>query len=207
MEKKRSFKDDFTLVSLLLIPVCVAINIVGFQLAQLLRLPVFLDVIGTILVGIVAGPWIAIITGFLTNAINAIFNPVYLPYSVVNMAIGIFAALLSAKGMMGKWWKIGISGVIIALVATCTAAPITVILFGGMTGHATSMITAGFLATGTKIWTAVFSTHFITESADKILSLIVAVLIVKRISSRYLSKLKYGEQYIKEDKVAEAADI
>ena len=203
-EKKRSFKDDFTLVSLLLIPVCVAINIVGFQLAQLLRLPVFLDVIGTILVGIVAGPWIAIITGFLTNCINAIFNPVYLPYSVVNMAIGLAAALLSGSGMMTKWWKIVVSGIIIALISTCIASPITVILFGGMTGNATSMITAGFLATGQKIWTAVFSTHFITESADKILSTIVAVLIVRRVSSRYLSKLKYGEFYIKEVSLNEA---
>ena len=153
----------------------------------------------TILVGIIAGPWIAIITGFLTNAINAIFNPVYLPYSIVSMAIGITAALLSRGKMLTKWWKIGISGVIVALVATVTASPITVILFGGITGNASSMITAGFLATGTKIWTAVFSTHFITESVDKIAGTIVAVLIVKRISSRYLSKLKYGELYMKSE--------
>ncbi|KGT72790.1 histidine kinase, partial [Bradyrhizobium japonicum] len=35
-------KKDFTLMAILLIPVCVAINMVGFQVAQLLRLPIFL---------------------------------------------------------------------------------------------------------------------------------------------------------------------
>lgn len=199
METKSGIKQDFNLMAILLIPVCVAINIVGFQLAQLLRLPIYIDTIGTILVGIIAGPWIAILTGLLTNCINAIFNPVYLPYSIVNMAIGLTAAILSRNKMFGKLWKICISGIIIALVATFTASPITVILFGGITGNASSMITAGFLATGHEIWTAVISTHFITESIDKILGVVISLLIIRRISSRYLSKLKYGELYIREE--------
>lgn len=203
MKLKDSIKQDLNLMAVLLIPVCVAINMVGFQLAQILRLPIYLDTIGTVLVGIIAGPWIAILTGFLTNCINAIFNPVYLPYSVVSIAIGLTAAILSKKKMFTSWGKIFISGVIISLVATVTASPITVILFGGITGSTGSMITAGFLATGHKIWTAVFSAQFITEIVDKQLCVFICVLIVRRISSRYLSKLKNGHLYIKDEELDE----
>ena len=36
-------KNDFTLISVLLIPVAVAINFVGGQLAMALKLPIYLD--------------------------------------------------------------------------------------------------------------------------------------------------------------------
>lgn len=96
MEK---MKNDFSLIAILLIPVSIAINIVGFQIAQMLRLPIFLDTIGTILIGLLAGPWVAAITGLLTNLINGIFNPVYLAYIPTAMVIGIAAGYLSKVKM------------------------------------------------------------------------------------------------------------
>ena len=50
--KKHSIKDDFSMMAILTIPVCVAVNFVGGQLASLLKLPMYLDVIGTIFSGI-----------------------------------------------------------------------------------------------------------------------------------------------------------
>ena len=49
LKKKYSLKKDFSMVALLLIPIAVAINFVGGQLASLLKLPFYLDTIGTIL--------------------------------------------------------------------------------------------------------------------------------------------------------------
>ncbi|MEZ5189909.1 MAG: hypothetical protein R2717_02785 [Schumannella sp.] len=40
-----------------LVPVCVALNIVGGYIASALRLPVYLDMIGTAISAIVLGPW------------------------------------------------------------------------------------------------------------------------------------------------------
>ena len=197
MENKKGFAKDFTMMSILLIPVAIAINIVGFQLVQLLRLPVYLDTIGTIMIAMICGPWVGAVTGFLTNAINAIFNPVYLPYSLVSIAIGIVTGYMSKKGMFLKVWKTLIAGIILSLVTTIIAAPITVVLFGGGTGHSTTAITAVFLAAGQNIWTSVFSSTLIGDSADKILSAFIAYAIVKSMSSRYLSKLSYGDIYIK----------
>ena len=197
MEK---IKNDFSLIAILLIPVSIAINIVGFQIAQMLRLPIFLDTIGTILIGLLAGPWVAAITGLLTNLINGIFNPVYLAYIPTAMVIGVAAGYLSKFKMTQGIIKMVVSGIIITLVVTIVSAPITVLVFGGATGNTSSAITAVFLASGQQIWTAVFSSTIITEFIDKILSVVISALIVKGMSSRYLSKFKYGNLYLKKQK-------
>ena len=62
-------KKDFTTMTWVLIPVAIAINIAIGQIVVLLKLPVFLDSIGTVLVGIICGPWAGALTGALSNTI------------------------------------------------------------------------------------------------------------------------------------------
>ena len=53
-----------------LMPVAIAINIVlGVTVQQVLKLPIYLDSIGTILVGVLAGPIAGALTGILSNLI------------------------------------------------------------------------------------------------------------------------------------------
>lgn len=193
-------KRDFSLIALLLIPVCIAINIVGFQLTQLLRLPIFLDTIGTILADAIAGPWIGAITGLLTNAINGIFNPIYFPYALTSIGIGVAAGLLARKGMFAKIWKLVIAGIVIVLVSTIISGFITALVFGGATGGTGSIFTATLLAAGNNIWTSVFSVAIFQELGDKLLSVAIVYLIIKGMPSRYLTKMKYGSMYISENK-------
>lgn len=188
---------DFTLLALLLIPVGVAINIVGFQLCQLLRLPIFLDSIGTILTGAIAGPWIGAITGLLTNMINGIFNPVYFPYAITSIIVGITAGVLGGRGMFTKIWKTLVSGLIIMLLATISSGTITAVLFSGATGSTASVVTATLLAAGQNIFQSVFTVQVIQELADKLISVLVVMFVIRGISTRYLFKLKYGDVYMK----------
>ena len=59
MEKKKySIKEDFSMLALLIIPVGVAVNFVGGQLASILKLPMYLDTIGTIFAAMLCGPWV-----------------------------------------------------------------------------------------------------------------------------------------------------
>ena len=111
-------KETFSIMVILLIPVAIAINIVGGQMTSILKIPVDLDMIGVILVGALAGPIPAAVTGVLTNLINGIMDPTWLPYAFVSFFIGISSGLLSKYNMMTKIWKLAVSGVIIALVAT-----------------------------------------------------------------------------------------
>ena len=200
-------KNEFSLISILLIPVAIAINFVGFQIAQALKLPMYLDSIGTMLVGLIAGPWVGAATGLLTNLINGVFNPVYFAFTPIAILIGVLAGLFSKYKMMTNPIKIGTSIVIMTLILTVAQAPIIVYAFGGATGTGSAAITAAFLASGKKIWESVFSSTIIVELADKGISLITAFLIAKSMSSRYLSKFKYGEQYIRKSQKTNIDDI
>ena len=81
MAKKLSFvdgiKEQFETKALVLIPIAVGINLVGGTLCSTLKLPLFLDMIGTIVIACLSGPWVAALTGLLTNVFLAmVANPV-----------------------------------------------------------------------------------------------------------------------------------
>ena len=197
MMTKNKGKETFSLMVILLIPVAIAINIVGGQMTSMLKIPVDLDMIGVLLVGALAGPIPAALTGVLTNLINGIMDPSWLPYAFCSFFIGISAGLLSKYNMMNKIWKLAVSGIIIALVATVTATPITVFFFGGATGGGASMIAAGLMATGKQILEAVLSVYIVTETIGKMISIFVAYVIIKVIPDRTLTKYKYGMNFVK----------
>ena len=52
---------------LALMPVAIAINIAVGAIIVALRLPIYLDSIGTVLVGVLAGPWAGALTGLLVE--------------------------------------------------------------------------------------------------------------------------------------------
>ena len=108
----RKKNETFSMMVILLIPVAIAINIVGGQMTSILKIPVDLDMIGVILVGALAGPLPAAVTGVLTNLINGIFDPTWIPYAFCAFFIGISSGLLSKYNMMTKVWKLVISGII-----------------------------------------------------------------------------------------------
>lgn len=195
MAAKNKGKETFSLMVILLIPVAIAINIVGGQMTSMLKIPVDLDMIGVILVGALAGPIPAAVTGVLTNLINGVMDPSWLPYAFCSFFIGITSGLLSKYNMMNKIWKLIVSGIVIALVATVTATPITVFFFGGA-----SMIAAGLMATGKQILEAVLSVYIVTETIGKTISVFVAYIIIKVIPDRTLTKYRYGMNFVKRDK-------
>ena len=92
--------------SLVLIPFAIALNIVlGAVVGQVLKLPLYLDSIGTILVGALAGPIPGLVTGALTDLIwgYAIPPPVGSPTA------GPFAITASCIGLLaGLWGRLGV---------------------------------------------------------------------------------------------------
>ncbi|MDR3645794.1 MAG: ECF transporter S component [Clostridia bacterium] len=195
--KTKGVKKNISLMALLLIPVAVAINIVGGQIVAALKLPIYLDSVGTILIAILAGPWLGALTGLLSNSINAIFDPTFFPYVIVSIVLGLVAGFLASKKMFTKIWKVAVSGVILALCATIVSSPITAFFFGGVTGSGSTFITAALMATGQNLIQSVLTSSIIADLCDKVLSVFICFFIIKSISSRYLSKFSYGEFYIK----------
>lgn len=188
--KKSSSRIPLTYV-VALVPVAAALNIVGGQINTVLKLPTFLDMIGTAVVAIVLGPWWGALVGVITNLVSSLISgPIGLPFAVVNVA----GALVWGYGVrnlkMGRSFGMYfVLNLITALVCTIFAVPIYVFIFGGATGHFADMMTAAFLAAGQNLITSVFSSNIIVSLADKVISGFVALAIIEALPKNLTSKL------------------
>lgn len=187
-------KQDFTTITLTLIPVAIVLNIVVGQIAGALNLPVFLDSIGTMLVALLAGPWVAGLTGLLSNLIwGLISSPTAAAFAPVAMVIGLVAGLLARIGLFRHWWQAVISGAIIAVALSFVAVPIRVYLFGGVTGSGADFFTGYLLAVGRDLFGAVLITVISSNLLDKIVTAVLAWLIVKSLPNRFSTRFPRAE--------------
>jgi energy-coupling factor transport system substrate-specific component len=96
---------DLTTAVLTLMPVAIAINIAVGSIAFALRLPIYLDSIGTVLVGALAGPWAGALTGILSNFIWSILpipggaGPTAAFFAPVAAVIGLMAGFWASRGV------------------------------------------------------------------------------------------------------------
>ena len=100
-----SITSQFDTRTIVLIPIAIAINIIlGQTVSAALKIPVYLDSIGTILVGVLAGPVAGALTGGLANLIwtyvlPAPFHSDYAaPFFIVAVEIGLLAGLFGRLG-------------------------------------------------------------------------------------------------------------
>ena len=91
---------DFSTSVITLMPVAIAINIAVGSIVYFLKLPIYLDSIGTVLVGVLAGPWAGALTGLLANLIWSIL-PV--PGGATPLA-AFFAPVAAVIGLMAGFW-------------------------------------------------------------------------------------------------------
>ena len=98
----------FTTRTLVLMATGIALNMALGQLAELLKLPIFLDSLGTMLVAVLCGPWIGGLTGLITNLLwgliqgptAAFFAPVaaIIPGAATS-AVLIYVGVLMLQGL------------------------------------------------------------------------------------------------------------
>lgn len=194
MKLIESIKKDFNTMTWVLIPVAIAINVVIGQIVVLLRLPVYLDSIGTVLVAALAGPWAGALTGTLSNIIWGLaIDPNAFPWFPVALFIGFVAGWCAIGGLFKSWWKVVITGFLVALTAAIVSTPIAVYLYGGITASGSSFITAFLLETGRGLVESVLSTNFLVEPVDKIATALLAYAIIKGLSQRYISRFPRAE--------------
>lgn len=128
-------KAEFTTRTLVLIPIAIAINIAIGELVVRLRLPVYLDSIGTVLVGALAGPWAGMVTGALANLIWGFITPTAAPFFYVAAVIGLLAGFFGKRGVFEKetprWLSVLIGAVFFFALALFIVAFINVNMDAG----------------------------------------------------------------------------
>ncbi len=173
------------------IPVAAALNIVGGYINTVLNLPIFLDMIGTMVTAIILGPWWGALVGAITNIVNSfISGPISLPFAVVNVVGALVWGYANIWGWMKKTWSFFLVNVLVATVASIFAVPIYVFIFGGATGHFADVMTAAFLAMGQNLIVSVFSSNILVSLADKIISGFVGLAIIEALPENLTSNAK-----------------
>jgi energy-coupling factor transport system substrate-specific component len=108
--------------------------------------------------------------------------------------IGYMAGRMAQWGFFKSWWKVLVTGLVVAVTAAIVSTPIAVYIFGGITASGSSFITAYLLQTGQGIWSAVVSTSFLTEPVDKITTSMLAFAIIQGLPKRTIGGYPKAEQ-------------
>ena len=190
----KRMQKDFSTTTWVLIPVAIAINVVIGQIVTTLKLPVYLDSIGTVLVAVICGPWAGALTGTLANIIWGLtIDPNAFPWFPVAFFIGLVSGLMANAGWFKSWWKVAVTGFVVALTAATASTPIAVYLYGGITASGSAFITAYLLQTGQGVIQAVLSTSFLVEPVDKITTAMLAFAIIQGLSQRFIARFPRPE--------------
>lgn len=181
MSKKSMWSLRLTTASLVLIPAAVGINYIGKTFASVLKLPLWLDSIGTVLAGMLAGPIVGAICGAINNVIYGLtMDPISFVYALTSIAIGLVVGIMAYKGWIKNIGTAIVIGLVAAVVAACVSTPLNIAFWGGQTGNAWGDALYGTLiANHVPAFIASFADEIVVDIPDKIATIIISFLIFK----------------------------
>lgn len=169
---------------------CIALNIVGSYLALLLRLPIYLDSIGTILAGALMGPWYGLAAAVGNGLISGVLTDVYSLYFLpVGAVTGLMAGLLFRKGIL-KGWKVIPGSLALTVPGTALSASISAFLFGGITSSGSSLLVQLFHHLGLNLVASAFAVQIVTDYADRLISVLLVLVLTACLSVNLKMRLK-----------------
>lgn len=131
MEKKWSKARRQNMVYGLLLSLAgLLINLLGVRVALGLKLPIFLDCVGTLLAATLGGPIPGIAVGFLTNVINGIADFTTAYYGVLNVLIAVAATHFHRKGYFKRLGGLVVVILTLALIGGGVGSLLTWMLYG-----------------------------------------------------------------------------
>lgn len=159
--------------SVVLMAICIVLNIVCSNFILMLRVPIYLDAVGTILAASFLGPLAGMIVGGATGVLMGVTTDVFsLFFMPVQLVIGLIAGLLYKRKqttqIKNSWWL----ALAISLPGTILSTIITVILFNGITSSGSSIVVQLLTGIGMNQALSVFLVQVATDYLDKLLTVI-----------------------------------
>jgi len=179
-------------LSLILPPIGVGINIGLAALVTLLKLPIYLDAIGTILITLLLGWRSGVLTGVLSFVIMSVtgLGPYHIYFSGTQALIAIFISFMASRGQFRSLSRVILTGVLLGIVAAIASAPVIVALFGGVEGNGPGLITAFLIKTGSTITESVLLKGLGVEPLDKTLQCLLAFYLIKGLPASLLGRFQ-----------------
>ncbi|MCR5664639.1 MAG: HD domain-containing protein [Oscillospiraceae bacterium] len=169
---------------LAVILLCITVNFLGDRLAAALRLPLFLDSMGTVFAAALCGYIPGIAVGFLSNLLSGIFDSSMIYYCSINVLLALASAFFAEKGFFRR--LPGLLGVVavLALIGGGIGSVLTWFLNGSTIGHSSSTFLQEALRPGAPSFLTQLSADLLMNLADKLLSVIPAALALRFLPQR-----------------------
>ncbi|MDW0108885.1 ECF transporter S component [Sporosarcina aquimarina] len=183
MTKQSMWSLKFSTAALVLIPAAIGINYLGKLFAELLRLPLWLDSIGTVLSSMLAGPIIGALTGIINNIIYGFTaSPISFVYAITSGVIGLVVGIMANKGWIASIGRALVLGLVVGVIAATVSTPLNILFWGGQTGNIWGdALFATMITHDLPLWLASFADSLVVDVPDKIATVLVGFLIFKNL--------------------------
>ena len=186
------FKTKFSTAVIVLIPACIIINYLGKLIASVLKLPLWLDSIGTCIGACLGGPIIGGICGAANNLIYGFTtgDNITLVYALTSFFIGIAVGVMARLGHMKTLQGALLTSVAGGLAAVIVSTPLNVIFWGGTTGNIWGdALFAATQAAKMPVFLGSLLDEVVVDVPDKLITVLIVFLIVcglpKKLTSLY----------------------
>lgn len=168
-----------TTYKICLIAFAICINFIGGQIALLLKLPIYLDSIGTVFVAATLGPFYGMLPNLLSGMLMGMTVDIYsLYYAPVGIVLGFVTGLVYRK-WQPKNWNIIPAAILITLPSTIISSCITAFLFGGITSSGSTILVQILSRTPLGLVGSCFVVQFITDYIDRLICLFVSAVLFR----------------------------
>lgn len=175
-----------------------ALNVVGANIALVLRLPIYLDSLGTVLAAMLLGPVYGTLPGILSGVISGCTSDIYSFYYLpVQIVLGILTGLLYQKIRPNtkQIWRLFFMAFCISLPGTVVSSFITAAVFGGITSSGSSILVQLLHTSGLSMTASVCVVQAITDYLDRVVVLFCAVVLYAILPDSLKQKIQKGNSH------------
>ena len=187
----------------------VAVNLILGNTATQLKLPLYLDTIGTIVVAAMGGFLPGVLVGFLTNLVRTLIESTSMYYGMLNMLVAFLTALFAKKGWFKKVWGV----ILTILVFTVLGGFVAAVIPWFMEGISFEEGSLGAYLYGTghfsPEWALILSS-IMKDLPDKAICVLISFGILRLIPGKYhkLARFEsYHQRPLSEKEEAELAKV
>lgn len=185
-------KHMISVYRLCLVAMAVVMNAAGAQLALTLRLPVYLDSIGTILAGAVLGPVYGMLPSLLSGILLGMTIDIYsLYFAPAGMVVGLMSGLAFGMHLTEKrrFW---LAAALVAIPGTLVSSLICAGLFGGITSSGSMVLVQLLARTPLGMTASIFVVQLVTDYLDRLVSLFLVTVLLRTLPYDLKSRWKGG---------------
>jgi energy-coupling factor transport system substrate-specific component len=186
--------DTFQLVFLAF---CAALNVGVGVIVGIVKLPIYLDSIGTFIAAALGGWFYGATVGVLALVIAAIvITPTAPAYAGTAIVIALCVSIIVRYRFLRSLPITIVGGLIVGIFAAIVSAPVTTYLYGGVSLAGSDAVTAFFRAMGHTLLESVIIGGLATDPIDKLATSLIALALLKALPKRVYQRFPYGKLFM-----------